>query len=220
MTISMCTNHDMIDMGIRIRIWSYVVKYQCVVCATPGGYSGVCHWIVRRRPLLTARSKSGIAEAAEKVTGDKSVRMELLSYAILQGVLMGYVIDSIYLSYIPYAVITPAIITVSFAAVAKSAEGDRKMMLGSTVGAAISFNFMLGLITGSLSFVYFLLTLTYAGIAAVIMQLCFKNLKGVSTGHVYQNALSCSFIVAKGLFFLLFGSYDPEPEPQQQQSDK
>ncbi|KAK6020272.1 hypothetical protein OSTOST_14077 [Ostertagia ostertagi] len=147
--------------------------------------------------------------------------MELLSYAILQGVLMGYVIDSIYLSYIPYAVITPAIITVAFAQVAKSADGDRKMILGSTVGAAVSFNFMLGLITGSLSFVYFLLTLTYAAIAAVIMQLCFKNLKAVSTGHVYQNALSCGFIVAKGLFFLLFGSYENDVQDQpDQNSDK
>ncbi|KAK5977147.1 hypothetical protein GCK32_004612 [Trichostrongylus colubriformis] len=164
--------------------------------------------------------KSGVAEAAEAVTGDKSVRMELLSYAILQGVLMGYVIDSIYLSYIPYAVITPAIITISFASVAQNANGDRKMLLGGTVGAAVSFNLMLGMITGSLSFVYFLLTLTYAGIAAVIMQLCIKHLKSMSKGHVYQNALSCGFIVAKGMFFLMFGSYDSDIQEQQEQQPR
>lgn len=46
---------------------------------------------------------------------DKAVRMEILAYAILQGVITGYVIDSIYLSYIPFAIVTPAIVALSFA---------------------------------------------------------------------------------------------------------
>lgn len=60
----------------------------------------------------------------------------------------------------------------------KTANGDRKQLLGGTIGAAVLVNFILGLLTGSLSFVYFLLTLTYAGIAAVVMQVAIKNLKG------------------------------------------
>ncbi|XGW11697.1 hypothetical protein V3C99_012852 [Haemonchus contortus] len=149
---------------------------------------------------------------------DSMIRMQLLSYAIIQGMLMGYVIDSIYLSYIPYAVITPAIVTVSFATVAKQSNGERKMLLGGTIGTAISVNFILGMITGSLSFVYFLLTLTYAGIAAVIMQLCLRNLKGTEddSEHFYQNALSCSYVIAKVMFYLMFGSYHSDVQAQKQ----
>ncbi|KAK6057863.1 hypothetical protein COOONC_04578 [Cooperia oncophora] len=111
--------------------------------------------------------------------------MELLSYAILQGVLTGFVIDSIYLSYIPYAVITPAIIAASFGAVNKNAQGSRKVLLGGTIGTAIGVNFLIGMVTGSLSFIYLLLTLVYAGIAHIILQLCLRNLKAMDKGHLY-----------------------------------
>ncbi|KAK5977150.1 hypothetical protein GCK32_004615 [Trichostrongylus colubriformis] len=164
------------------------------------------------------KQKSGAKDAiSEAVTGDKTIRMEMLSYAILQGVLTGFVIDSIYLSYIPYAVVTPAIVAVSFAAVSKNADGNRSVLLGGTIGTAVGVNFTMGLIMGSLSFTYILLTLTYAGIAYVIMQLCLKHVKRVDKGHLYQNALSCGYIVAKGMFFLTFGSYYPDDQQQQQQ---
>ncbi|VDL67129.1 unnamed protein product [Nippostrongylus brasiliensis] len=65
------------------------------------------------------------------------------------------------------------------------------------------------MVTGSMSFVYLLLTLTYAGVAFIIMQLMFKNSKD---SNVYQNALSCGIIVAKGMFFLMFGSYTPDDQ--------
>lgn len=145
---------------------------------------------------------------------DKAIRMELLAYSVLQGVLTGFVIDSIYLSYIPYAIVTPAIIAVSFASVNKAAGGNRKTLLGGTIGAAVGVNFVLGLLTGSLSFVYLLLTITYAGIAFVVMQVMIKN-KGKS--NIYQNALSCSMIAAKGMFFLMFGSYTPDDQQQEKQ---
>ncbi|PIO52993.1 hypothetical protein TELCIR_25692 [Teladorsagia circumcincta] len=105
-------------------------------------------------------------------------------------------------------------------AVCKNAQGDRKVLLGGTIGTAVGVNFTLGLITGSLSFTYLLLTLVYAGIAHVIMQLCLKNLKCMDKGHLYQNALSCAVIAAKGMFFLTFGSYYPDDQDQQKQSDK
>ncbi|WKX93428.1 hypothetical protein Q1695_011026 [Nippostrongylus brasiliensis] len=140
---------------------------------------------------------------------DKTKRMEILSYAILQGVVTGFVIDSIYLSYIPYAIITPAVIAASFGVVVKSANGNRSTILGGTIGTAIGVNFLLGMVTGSMSFVYLLLTLTYAGVAFIIMQLMFKNSKD---SNVYQNALSCGIIVAKGMFFLMFGSYTPDDQ--------
>ncbi|ETN82519.1 hypothetical protein NECAME_07905 [Necator americanus] len=147
---------------------------------------------------------------------DVNIRLELLSLAVLQGVLTGFVIDSLYLSATPFAVLTPAIVTVSFASIAASAQGNRVTLLGGSVGAAVGVNFLIGLITGNLTFVYFLLTLTYAGIAAVTMQLVFKHIQGEAKGHVYQNVLSCSFIIAKGMFFLLFGSYNPEDVQVQQ----
>lgn len=183
--------------------------------------------------------------------------MELLAYSVLQGVLTGFVIDSIYLSYIPYAIVTPAIIAVSFAvcskggsatafahiilrqlksvslfqSVNKAAGGNRKTLLGGTIGAAVGVNFVLGLLTGSLSFVYLLLTITYAGIAFVVMQVmiknkvsamhisqntfCIESIQGKS--NIYQNALSCSMIAAKGMFFLMFGSYTPDDQQQEKQ---
>ncbi|KAK6053864.1 hypothetical protein COOONC_08629 [Cooperia oncophora] len=76
------------------------------------------------------------------------------------------------------------------------------------------------MVTGSLSFIYLLLTLVYAGIAHIILQLCLKNLKAMDKGHLYQNALSCGFIAAKGMFFIMFGSYYDDTQQQQKQSDK
>ncbi|VDM52671.1 unnamed protein product [Angiostrongylus costaricensis] len=141
---------------------------------------------------------------------DAAIRFQVLSLAIVQGVLMGFVINSLYLSSIPFAVLTPAITALSFPAVALSANGNRVALLAGTIGAAIIFNFAVGLVTVNLSFTYFLLSLTYGGIAAAVMQLIFKNLHEEAKGHVYQNALSCGFIIAKGTFFLLFGSYEQE----------
>ncbi|VDM83678.1 unnamed protein product, partial [Strongylus vulgaris] len=143
---------------------------------------------------------------------DAGIRFELLSLAILQGVLTGFVIDSLYLSATPFAVLTPAIVTVAFAAISSTANGNRVTLLGGSIGAAVGVNFLLGLITGSLTFVYFLLTLTYAGLAAMTMQLVFKKIKGDAQGHAYQNILSCSFIVAKGMFYILFGSYNQDAQ--------
>ncbi|CAJ0605743.1 unnamed protein product [Cylicocyclus nassatus] len=150
---------------------------------------------------------------------DVTIRFQLLSLAIVQGVLTGFVVNNLYLSATPFAVLTPAIVTVSFAAISTSANGNRVTLLGGSVGAAVGVNFLLGLITGYLTFVYFLLTLTYAGIAAVTMQLVFKHVQGEDKGHVYQNILSCSFIVAKGMFYILFGSYDSDVQMQNQPSD-
>ncbi|VDL76173.1 unnamed protein product [Nippostrongylus brasiliensis] len=144
---------------------------------------------------------------------DKSVRMEILYYAILQGVVTGFVIDSIYLTYVPYAPITPAVVACSFATVAKQANGNRQTLLGGTIGSAVLINLTLGMVTGSLSFVYFLLTLTYAGVAAIVMQVALKNLGTMGKPHVYQNALSCGIIAAKLMFCLLFGSYQPDQVP-------
>ncbi|KAE9413121.1 hypothetical protein Angca_000955, partial [Angiostrongylus cantonensis] len=141
---------------------------------------------------------------------DAAIRFEVLSLGIVQGVLMGFVIDSLYLSSYPIAVLAPAIITLTFPIVAPSVNGNRVALLGGTIGAAVISNLAVGLVTGNLSFTYFLLTLTYGGIAAVVMQLIFKNLRGEAKGHVYQNALSCGFIIAKGTFFLLFGSYEQD----------
>ncbi|XGW11695.1 hypothetical protein V3C99_012851 [Haemonchus contortus] len=155
---------------------------------------------------------------SQTTASDRIIRMRVLSGALLQGMVMGYVIDRLYLSYIPYAVITPAVIAITFAQAAKFADGDRKKLLGGTIGTAITINFIWGMITGSLSFVYLLLMLTYAGIAAVIMQLCLNKLKETEDEreHLYQNALSCSFVIAKVMFFLMFGSYHSDVQAQKQ----
>ncbi|VDM54799.1 unnamed protein product [Angiostrongylus costaricensis] len=137
---------------------------------------------------------------------DAAIRFQVLSLASVQGVLMGFVINSLYLSSIPFAVLTPAITALSFPVLSSRILA----LLAGTIGAAIIFNFAVGLVTGNLSFTYFLLSLTFGGIAAVVMQLIFKNLHEEARGCVYQNALNYGFIIAKGTFFLLFGSYKQE----------
>ncbi|KJH50694.1 hypothetical protein DICVIV_03134 [Dictyocaulus viviparus] len=203
MTLSITIDHDIIMMRVRLLIWSYMVKCYCAVRATPDGYTSICQCVVNRRHGLTTHFKKSGGD-------DAAVRFEVLSLAIAQGILMGFVIDSLYLSAIPFAILTPAIITASFPVVTQAAGGNRVTILAGTIGASVIINLAIGLIIGSLSFTYFLLTLTYGSIAAVIMQLIFRNLQEGAKGHVYQNALSCGFVIAKGMFFLLFGSSEPE----------
>ncbi|KAJ1353199.1 hypothetical protein KIN20_009778 [Parelaphostrongylus tenuis] len=184
--------------NVGIIVGSYIIGPILSKFLGKFGAATLAFFVVPSYAHYSIKKKSG---------GDDGViRFEVLTLAVIQGVLMGFVIDSLYLSSIPFAVLTPAIITVSFPAVALSSNGNRVTQLISTIGAAVIFNLAVGLATNSLSFTYFLLSLTYGGIAAVVMQLFFKNF--LREAHVYQNALCCGFIIAKGIFFLLFGSYE------------
>ncbi|KHJ85719.1 hypothetical protein OESDEN_14547, partial [Oesophagostomum dentatum] len=106
---------------------------------------------------------------------DVIIRFEMLPMAILQGILTGLAISSYTITDIPFAVLTPATITVAYPTIANSADGNRVKLLGGSVATAVGVNFLLGLTTESLTFCYLLLTTFYAAICALAMQFVFRN---------------------------------------------
>ncbi|KHJ90336.1 hypothetical protein OESDEN_09820 [Oesophagostomum dentatum] len=141
-------------------------------------------------------------------SSDVTIRNELLSLSIIQGILVGFSISNLYLSSSPFVVFTPLLVTVAFTLISSFASENRALVLGGSIGAAVGANLLLGYITSSLSFTYFLMSLTYAGIAAVTMLHMLKNSQNESKPYAYQNALSNSYIIAKGMFYILFGTYN------------
>ncbi|KAE9419512.1 hypothetical protein Angca_000509, partial [Angiostrongylus cantonensis] len=107
---------------------------------------------------------------------ENNIRMMMLGTSIAQGMLSGYTINSRYLEAQPLPFITPMVMSFGYAVCFTSLTVISFTLLGGTIGAAVIFNLAVALITGNLSFTYFLLTLTYGGIAAAVMQLIFKNL--------------------------------------------
>ncbi|VDM68217.1 unnamed protein product [Strongylus vulgaris] len=136
-----------------------------------------------------------------------NLRFLSLGFCMVQGVFNGHVIHNIYVTGQPPAFLTPAIIAYSFANMPQEVGNNRIAQLSSSLSCALAGNISVGAITGYLTSSYFLLSLIYCAIAGIVMQFIFKRVHQERPLHTFQHALTSLMIIAKGLFFLIFGSY-------------
>ncbi|KAF1762699.1 hypothetical protein GCK72_010961 [Caenorhabditis remanei] len=138
-----------------------------------------------------------------------ATRFQLLLLALTQGILMGHSISYTYVSGQPLSFITPLVIAFAYPLVAGQVGTARVPLLGGAVGASFAVQFVFGLVSGSLSFSYFLLAALYSGASGALLQIACKNLNAPSRIHLYQILLVASFLFSKALVYGLFGSAEP-----------
>ncbi|CAB00878.1 Membrane transporter protein [Caenorhabditis elegans] len=136
-------------------------------------------------------------------------RFQLLVLALVQGLLMGHSISYTYLSAQPLGFVTPLVIAFAYPLIAGQVGTARTPLLGGAVGAAFGTQLVLGLVSGSLSFSYLLLSALYSAASGAILQVAFKNLTAQNRIHMYQILLVSSFLFSKALVYGLFGSAEP-----------
>lgn len=108
---------------------------------------------------------------------DRTKRFQLLTFAVAEGVLTGFLFSSHYLSSIePFAFFSPLLVGIGaqFAIPQQANASDRLPTLGICVGSGLVAHFVVGLFTGQLAFPYLLLTLLHTAIALCSLQIYFK----------------------------------------------
>uniref|UniRef100_A0AC34RPT4 Uncharacterized protein n=1 Tax=Panagrolaimus sp. JU765 TaxID=591449 RepID=A0AC34RPT4_9BILA len=140
---------------------------------------------------------------------DVSLRFKILGFAVIEGILNGYLISDRYLGvwqplpFVPTAVIA-ALAPLAFDKFGKA----RTTFLGATVGAGFGTLFVLGLFTGNLSMAYLLISIFYAAIGFVTIQFFLKYFAGNKEQAAYyvQLGVFIASLYASGLVYLLLGT--------------
>ncbi|KAK6058165.1 hypothetical protein COOONC_04268 [Cooperia oncophora] len=150
--------------------------------------------------------KRSCLQKERQFQSDNNIRRMMVASTFGQGLLVGYTISQRYLSSQPLAFITPMSVSFGYANIVQRAKGDRRMILGASLGAAVSANLVLGFLTGQLSSSYEFLALGYVALSGVVMQLLFHNAHW-TRGHAFQNVHNAFFVLFKGMTFYCFGTY-------------
>ncbi|EGT36784.1 hypothetical protein CAEBREN_24937 [Caenorhabditis brenneri] len=200
---------------VEIFGWSSILLLGAGIASIIGGYvlSPIFGIFIGRAgaAILATLALPGLA-AYQLNAEDGSTagtRFQLLMLALVQGVLMGHSISYTYLSGQPLGFITPLVIAFAYPLVAGQVGTAHVPLLGGAVGAAFGVQLAVGLVSGSLSFSYFLLSALYSGASGALLQIAFKNLNAPSRIHMYQILLVASFLFSKALVYGLFGSAEP-----------
>ncbi|GMT03340.1 hypothetical protein PENTCL1PPCAC_25514, partial [Pristionchus entomophagus] len=150
------------------------------------------------------KAKQGVAGS------DADLRMFLLAYAAGSGVLLGAGFHSTYFYSEPLAFLTPLTVSLVFAYGAPALGATRPSLMGASVGGALALTTVAGILTGALSVSYLLLSVLYAGIAALTLQAIFKFVKNDSEStHLYMLGYVVAYFYVKALTFFVMGSYEP-----------
>lgn len=147
-----------------------------------------------------------IKQRERNLDKDVNIRRMMVAMSFAQGILAGCTINQRYLQSQPLAFVTPIAFSFGYAAVVQRANGDRFMILGSAMAAALAANLFLGGITGTLSSSYEFLALGYVVICGAIMQVVIHDAHW-TRGFTHMNALNAVFALFKGMTFYCFGTY-------------
>ncbi|CAJ0560704.1 unnamed protein product, partial [Mesorhabditis spiculigera] len=154
-----------------------------------------------------------IAASASDVT----IRFRLLAAAVIQGLLVGFILQNSYLSGAPIASLILGIAAAAYPFAAEKFGGNRQMLLGASVGSAVGVTLVLGLLSGYLTLPYLLLSALYGGVTAITLQYMYKNVTAeTAPTYLYQLALLVSFAAARLVVHLVFGM-GPEAYAQYKQ---
>ncbi|VDO19631.1 unnamed protein product [Heligmosomoides polygyrus] len=128
-----------------------------------------------------------IKQRERNLDKDVNIRRMMVAMSFAQGILAGCTINQRYLQSQPLAFVTPIAFSFGYAAVVQRANGDRFMILGSAMAAALAANLFLGGITGTLSSSYEFLALGYVVICGAIMQVVIHDAHWVHTISLVQS---------------------------------
>ncbi|CAJ0961462.1 unnamed protein product, partial [Mesorhabditis belari] len=135
-------------------------------------------------------------DLAAKAT-DMVIRFHLLAAALVEGLLVGLLLQNSYLSGAPLADVLLAITAVAYPFAADKVGHNRQMLLGASVGTSVGVTLLLGLLSGYFTLPYLVLTLLYGAITAVTLQYIYKNVTSTSAPtYTYQLALLVAFTAA------------------------
>ncbi|CAJ0558401.1 unnamed protein product, partial [Mesorhabditis spiculigera] len=149
-------------------------------------------------PLIAYyRIKADVAEGVPEST----TRFGLLSLALVEGLLVGYILADRYVSGAPVAALPVALTSILYQLASAQFGNNRQMLLGASAGAATLATLTVGLVLGSLTASYLLLTLLYGGAIAATLQYLFANVTNDSTPtHQYELGL---FIAIQASYILV-----------------
>ncbi|KAF1762630.1 hypothetical protein GCK72_010892 [Caenorhabditis remanei] len=200
---------------VEIFGWSSILLLGAGIASIVGGYvlSPIFGIFIGRAgaAILATLVLPGLAayQLNAEDGSTSATRFQLLLLALTQGILMGHSISYTYVSGQPLSFITPLVIAFAYPLVAGQVGSARVPLLGGAVGAAFGVQLMAGLVSGSLSFSYFMLAALYSAASGALLQVAFKNLSPPTRAHMYQILLVASFLFSKALVYGLFGSAEP-----------
>lgn len=180
---------------IEIFGWSSILLLSAGIASILGGYvlSPIFGIFIGRTGAALLAALILPVSAAYYLNGNDGsqaeTRFKLLLLALGQGVLMGHAISYTYVSSQPLGFITPLVIAFAYPLVAGQVGTAHAPLLGGAVGASFGVQLVLGLVSGSLSFSYFLLAALYSASSAALLQIAFKHLNAPSRVRIAWESL-------------------------------
>ncbi|KAI1701455.1 interactor of ZYG-11 domain-containing protein [Ditylenchus destructor] len=138
---------------------------------------------------------------------DKQARYQLLAFALVEGLLSGFVFASRHLdSMEPLAFLTSLGIALAAQVLSGLPSGNqRAVLLGGCVGAGLTMQLTLGFVLGQISASYVLLSLLYAGLAYSALQLQIDQKQASVNPHIAMLAFVVAALFVEALVVGLFG---------------
>jgi len=150
---------------------------------------------------------------------DSETRFQLLGFALVQGILVGFLFSERYLSTMqPLPFLTPLIIAVGTSMAEPQVGSNRQALIGATIGGGVGAHLLIGLVLGQLSFAYFLATLLYAAAGFASLQYLLKD--GEYNANIKYLTMLAYFVAAtyvQLVVFTVFGGAKEDMQQQQQQ---
>ncbi|VDK80643.1 unnamed protein product [Litomosoides sigmodontis] len=138
---------------------------------------------------------------------DMILRHGLLAFAIIEGLLTGYILSNRTLQSLPpLAALTPCFIGIIAPVLQSTATNERSSLLLVAVAGSFSSHLLIGMFAG-LVFPYLLLVIFYTTIAFVTLQLLIANIdENVTFTHIYQFAIFYFSLLVESIVYKLFGT--------------
>ncbi|KAI1718302.1 interactor of ZYG-11 domain-containing protein [Ditylenchus destructor] len=138
---------------------------------------------------------------------DKQARYQLLAFALVEGLLSGFVFASRRLeSMEPLAFLSSLGIALAAQVLSGLPSGNqRAVLLGGCVGAGFTMQLTLGFVLGQLSAPYVFLSLLYAGLAYSALQLQIQQKQSSVNPHIAMLSYVVAALFAEAIVVGLFG---------------
>jgi len=148
---------------------------------------------------------------------DAETRFQLLGFALVEGILVGFLFSDRYLATMqPLPFLTPLIIAVATTLAEPQIGSNRQALLGAAIGGGVVSHLLIGVILGQLSFPYLLLTLLYAATGFATLQYLLKD--GEFNASIKYMTMLAYFVAAAYVQLVVFTVFGGAKEDVQQPS--
>ncbi|CAJ0575228.1 unnamed protein product, partial [Mesorhabditis spiculigera] len=156
--------------------------------------------------VLPAYAFWDVKQAIADGQSDKAIRFRLLGVALVEGALIGCVLQNSFLAGAPSFSFYLSVVANVYPMVVEKFGRNRQMLIGASVGAGAGALAIVGILWGSFCPPYILITALYASITAAVLQFLYRDVtNNTAPTYVHQLSLLLGLMASDVLIYLVLG---------------